>query len=176
MVTKENQIGKRNQLDSLSANKELHIEDFHNDPVRLLEHIAVCDSCENIYTNYIEQHALIKAPMDLKKNILREIEKHERKSIWERIFGKHYSYRLKFLGYSMNVGLAMCGAILFLFLIPINSFPNQSNITYKNLYEKNSAFLFFHKVNDNLKDVSDSMVNYTDDLINDNFSIKGGNK
>jgi hypothetical protein len=175
MKTKEEQIGDREHLELLTSPGELHIGDLNNDPVKILEHIAVCESCEAFYINHIAQHAMIKAPMDLKKNILREIEKTERKSLWEIFCGKKYPYRLKFLSYSMNVSLAVSGAILLLFLIPMNAFSGQ-DYGYQKFKETSSISSFISKMNNNIEEVSNNVLKHTDGLLTSDFSNKGGNE
>ncbi len=135
-----------------------HMKDIENNlTLETLKHIASCDICAAAYAGIIEKHSLMSAPYYLKNNILQEskvlseIQKRKKK-INLQLNRKH----LQLFRYSMKIGLAMCMALVILFLAPSGSTAEgkPSGIIY-----------FLDKMDSGLRKFSYNMAEYTDSLI-----------
>lgn len=144
------------------------IKDFKNMTLWDLEHIASCDSCAAWYAAAIEEHAMIKAPRYMKDNILREYKGFTeiRKENSQSRLGLPWR-KLQLFGYSVKIGLAMCGALALLNLVPAGSMKSREpSAVAGSVQSKEPSALtgFLNKMNSELKEVSDNILEYTDIL------------
>ncbi|MGB8453305.1 MAG: hypothetical protein WCD89_13370 [Anaerocolumna sp.] len=149
----------------ISRSASIHmITDFKNITLEELEHIASCDFCAEQYANHVEQQDMIKAPHYLKACIIQksmafsEIQETKEHYIIQLPWKK-----LQLLRYSMKIGLAMCGAIAILLLSPTGNVPRT---------EPSGMVNFFDKVNSDLREFSNNMVEYTEHLVSDSSNKK----
>ena len=91
---------------------------FHNNQLsqdetsKILEHIAHCTYCSDLFAESFQPYAIIKAPPGLKESILTKTKrKHNTISL---IHWKTSKNRQMFF-YSLKVCAAMCGALLIMF-------------------------------------------------------------
>ncbi len=149
MVTEEKQIG-------FTACNHKNI-DFKNIALEELEHIASCEICAAQYAGFIEKQAMIKAPHYLKDNILKKSRAFS--GVWN--INKHIRLqmswkRLQMFCYGMKIGLAMCGALAILFLVPVGDSQQKEPAVGVN---------FIDKMNRELREFSDNVLEYTDLLV-----------
>lgn len=79
----------------------------------VLNHISSCDNCSILYSNTITKKDIITAPHYLKSNIMERIQRsNEIVNIVEK---QKISINRQLFFYSIKVGLAMCGALIFLY-------------------------------------------------------------
>lgn len=79
----------------------------------VLDHISSCDNCSILYSNTITKKDIITAPHYLKSNIMEHIQRsNEIVNIVEK---QKTSINRQLFFYSIKVGLAMCGALIFLY-------------------------------------------------------------
>lgn len=111
----------------------------------VLDHISSCKECSNLYSNNISKKDMITAPHYLKADIMERIQhSNEIITIVEK---QKASINRQLFFYSLKVGLAMCGALIFLYSgllskeysseakeIPIIKMDTVDNINNK-LYE-----------------------------------------
>ncbi len=133
------------------------ITDFNNITLEELEHIASCDICADKYANAIEQYTMIKAPHYLKDNILQEYRAFTKVRKEKTNNRLHLPWKkLQLFGYSMKIGLAMCGALILINFAPAGSTPR----------EKPSGMSdFIYRMNSELKEFSNNILEYTDHLV-----------
>lgn len=105
----------------MNENKHISKEEllaFHHDRMmqdekeKFLEHICSCDFCSGLLAESMEKE-LVKAPHDLKANLLREVL---RPDIRLAVKVKETSKRMQLFLYSLKVGTATAGALLILLL------------------------------------------------------------
>lgn len=135
-----------------------HVVPVHkNITIEELKHIASCDICAGEYAKVIEERAMIKAPHYLKDNILEKTRALSKEQ--ERVRQREYKLpwkKLQLLMFSMKIGLAMCGALTLLFFTP------KENVRQGEPPHMES---FMIKINNELKEFSNSITEYTDQLV-----------
>lgn len=140
--------------------------DFNRMTLEDLEHIASCEFCGEEYSKAIEKNAMIKAPHYLKEEILQKTGALLRKNDignsllpWKKI---------QLFRYSIKIVLAMCGALVLLNLAPAANIQRN---------EPSGTAVFINKLNTDLRNFSDSILEYTELLtINRNMDYKEGFK
>jgi hypothetical protein len=156
METDEKQISR-----SISNHR---IADFNNITLKELEHIASCDICAEKYAAQLEQQDMIKAPHYLKDNIIQKTRAFSEIQVIKKQFTIQLPWKkLQLLRYSMKIGLAMCGALAILFLSP------SGNVSHE---EPFSMIHFFDKMDSELRELSNNMVEYTEFLVSDSTNNK----
>lgn len=164
MATEEKQL-------NLFASNHISDEDIVED-VETLEHIASCDICAASYMEMIETNSLIKAPHYMKANILQKSKKLIKK--------EQHSKQVQLFHYSMKVGLAMCGALAMIFLSSFGSISstksNQEKINLEQLEKGYSVSALINNMTYDLREFSNSMVQYADTLVINNKNDMGVNK
>lgn len=142
------------------------IADFNRMTQEELEHIASCEFCAEEYANAIEKNAMIKAPHYLKEEIMQKTGALLRKNDTARSLLPWKKIQL--FSYSLKIGLAMCGALVLLNLVPTGNIQRN---------EPSGTAVFINKLNTDLRNFSDSILEYTELLtINRNMDYKEGFK
>ena len=163
MVTEEKQL-------NLFASNHISDKDIVED-VETLGHIASCDICAASYMKMIEATSMINAPHYMKANILQKSNSLAKKN--------QHSKRLQLFQYSMKVGLSMCGALVMIFLSSfgnISTKSNQDKINVEQLGKGYSISAFINNMTYDIREFSNSMVEYADTLVIDNKNDMGVNK
>lgn len=136
------------------------------DTLTLMEHISSCDFCANQFIHIMSEE-MITAPKDLKRSILEEVKRPE---IQITMKAKETSKKLQLLFYSIKVGGAMLGALIFLlFTIKMNSYNLIVDINPSQEARKEPKV----KITTLLRDQSDHLNNYLLDLSNSILKMEG---
>lgn len=79
----------------------------------LLSHISSCEKCSAFYSDSFAKHDMIRAPHYLKSSIMEHIQHGN--EVVQLVQKQKASINRQLLFYSLKVGFAMCGALLFLY-------------------------------------------------------------
>lgn len=82
--------------------------------LKVLSHISSCEECSTLFSDSFPTKDLIHAPHYLKSSIMEELHPKEKSPINHQLFF-----------YSLKVGLAMCGALIFLYSGLLNKDTDQ---------------------------------------------------
>lgn len=120
--------------DKLQAlyNNELSV----TEQIDVLTHMGSCDFCTLEFDHIVEQHRLLKAPVNMKDEILARTTSLP---VTLTVQSQKFSKRVQLLIYSMKISTAVVCTLLFLGFINMNSNINPLNIAYDNSDSYNSV-------------------------------------
>ncbi len=141
---------------------------FHNNQMSagekeaFLEHICSCNFCSEVFADSMKEN-LIKAPIDLKANLLRAVRQPEAR------LAKHareVSKRMQLFLYSLKVGTAMAGALLILFLTI--TLGNKHTVPQSDLRQNKPGITvsLTASIRDNMDSLNNSLLKFSDNIMN----------
>jgi hypothetical protein len=147
---------------------------FHHDIMKheerqaFLEHICSCNYCSNQFAASMSEH-LIKAPQDLKANLLKTVKLPE-VQITAKV--KETSRRMQLFIYSLKVGAATIAA-LFLLLISVNltnyaMSPDKwtEDTVTEAATDKEGYVPLTAVIRDNMDAISNSILDFSNTIMN----------
>lgn len=159
----------------MSENKHISDEDylaFQYDMLmpaqkeEFLEHICTCDSCADRFTMIVSEE-LLKAPRDLKANILRATRRPE---VQIEVKARETSKRMQLFLYSLKVCTAtVCALLLLLFSMNIYSVSVPWNTADHISSEEEQEHInksLTSAIRDGVDKINSSMLNFSNTIIN----------
>lgn len=157
----------------MNENKHISTEElsaFHHDRMKqdekekFLEHICSCDYCSRLFAESMETE-LVKAPRDLKENLLREVRRPE---IRLAVKAKETSKRLQLFLYSLKVGTATVGALLILLLTIRynNNLSSDTNETKDNPKKAVTSASLTIAIRENMNSFSSNLLDFSNNIMN----------
>jgi hypothetical protein len=144
---------------------------FHHDTMNqkereaFLEHVSSCSYCSNQFAASMSE-CLIKAPLDLKANILKATKLPE-VQIAAKV--KETSKRMQLFLYSLKVGTAtVCALLLLLFTMNYSKIPIKLNLpeitAVQMTTETKDNISLSSKMRDKIDTIGNNMLDFTNDI------------
>lgn len=129
----------------------------------MFTHIAICETCSDIFADYMQETQLLKAPKDMKQNIMKQVNERNERLEKQRNKSVIYTRKMKqrhMILYSVKVTLAACAALLVVAHVKVQEDP-AFLVKQPKVYEAEHQ----GRVNLDTSSVSDVLLNFSNRVL-----------